>query len=232
MKPLSRRHFLQSLAVAVPATAAWRAWATEESLPPIRQITRGPKFHWRGYYDKLLFDPTDRFIVANEVDFEGRSPVAEDSIRVGMVDAQDNDKWIELGSSRAWNWQQGCMLQWVPGTESEVAWNDREGDRFVSRILDVKSGRKRTLPHPLTPLLAPLRSPSEKQFIIDSVQFRSNATEPQRNGGTRSVASAGLGWRPRRSVALQAARQIYAFVYDLTRKEPNVGQVCNLPGFN
>ncbi|MBM3862030.1 MAG: hypothetical protein FJ395_20590, partial [Verrucomicrobia bacterium] len=98
---LSRRHFLQALAVTVPAAASWRAFA-EEKLPPVRQITRGPKFHWRAYYDKFLFDPSDRFIVANEVDFEGRSPTADDMIRVGMVDTGDGDKWTELGTSRAW----------------------------------------------------------------------------------------------------------------------------------
>ena len=151
----SRRRFLSSLAVSLPATSALAqvltdagSRAPEEKLPPVRAITRGPKFHWRGYYDKLLFDPANRFVLANEVDFEHRSPRAGDVIRVGMIDTQDGDKWIELGSTRAWNWQQGCMLQWVPGTQSEAAWNDREGDRFVSHILDVKTGRKRTLPNP------------------------------------------------------------------------------------
>jgi hypothetical protein len=66
-----------------------------------------------------------------------------------MVDTQDGDKWIELGESRAWNWQQGCMLQWIPGSASEVIWNDRQDNRFVCHILDVKSGKKRTLPAPV-----------------------------------------------------------------------------------
>ena len=145
----SRRAILQGTA-AVAAAAALPAWAAEKAEPriPVRAITRGPKFHWRGYYDKLLFDPTNRYVVSNEVDFEGRSPTADDVIRVGMIDIRDGDKWIELGQSRAWNWQQGCMLQWVPGSASEVAWNDREGDRFVSHVLDVKSNQRRTLPHP------------------------------------------------------------------------------------
>jgi hypothetical protein len=41
------------------------------------------------------------------------------------------------------------MLQWLPGSKSEVVWNDREGDHFVAHILDVFSGKKRTLPHPI-----------------------------------------------------------------------------------
>lgn len=137
--------------MSLPAGLALDAFAANElagKLPPVRAITRGPKFHWRGYYDKLLFDPSNRLALANEVDFEGRSPTPADSIRVGMVDTEDGDKWTELGSTFAWNWQQGCMLQWVPGSESEVAWNDRHDGRFVSHVLDVKTGRKRTLPEP------------------------------------------------------------------------------------
>lgn len=141
---MNRRAFHWSLA----AGCAGLASAADAPLPPVRAITRGPKFHWRGYYDKLLFDPGNRLVLANEVAFEGRSPTAEDSIRVGMVDTSDNDRWTDLGGSHAWNWQQGCMLQWVPGSASEVAWNDRKDGRFVCHILDVKSGRKRTLPHP------------------------------------------------------------------------------------
>lgn len=147
----SRRQLIRAIAASLPASAALRLFADDAqdaNLPPVRAITRGPKFHWRGYYDKLLFDPTNRFALANEVDFEGRSPTPEDSIRVGMVDTQDGDKWTELGSTFAWNWQQGCMLQWVPGTESDVAWNDRQDGQFVSHVLNVQSGRKRTLPHP------------------------------------------------------------------------------------
>jgi hypothetical protein len=125
----------------------------QQDLPPVRQITHGPKFHWFGYYDKLEFDPASRYVLGNEVDFEGRSPKADDVIKVGMVDLSDGDKWIELGESHAWSWQQGCMLQWRPGSKSEVLWNDREGDgengRYVCRIMDVFTREKRTIPFPI-----------------------------------------------------------------------------------
>lgn len=41
------------------------------------------------------------------------------------------------------------MLQWLPGSRTEVIWNDRQDDRYVSHILDVKSGKKRTIPAPV-----------------------------------------------------------------------------------
>ncbi len=150
--PQSRRTFLKSAALGLGAAASARSlFAAEEKedLPPIRTITHGPKFHWFAYYDKLQFDPSMRYVLSNEVDFEHRSPKADDVIKVGMVDLKDNDRWIELGESRAWCWQQGCMLQWRPGSETEVLWNDRQGDKFVCHILDVKTRKKRTIPHPI-----------------------------------------------------------------------------------
>ena len=116
---------------------------------PLRVITKGPKHHWFSYYDKLQFDPTNRYALCMEVDFEHRTPTIEDTIRIGMVDLEDNDRWIDLDQSNAWGWQQGCMLQWLPGSESEVIFNDREDGAYVSRILDVKSGKRRTVPHPI-----------------------------------------------------------------------------------
>lgn len=113
---------------------------------PIRPITTGPKHHWFGYYDKLQFDPTCRFILGMQVDFEHRSPTAEDEIRIGLIDTRDGDSWREIGSTQSWGWQQGCMLQWIPGSSSEVIWNQREGDRFVARIHDTADGSERTLP--------------------------------------------------------------------------------------
>ena len=118
-------------------------------LPPIRKITFGPKHHWFGYYDKLEFDVTDRYVLSNEVGFEHRTPTREDTIQIGMVDTQDDDRWIPLGQSNAWGWQQGCMLQWRPNSESEVVWNDREGDHHVCRVMNIKTKKRRTLPRPI-----------------------------------------------------------------------------------
>ncbi|MEO6184072.1 MAG: hypothetical protein ABIP71_13425 [Verrucomicrobiota bacterium] len=152
---MNRRRFIASMAIQLPVLAGLKPLLVRgesklaENLPAVRQITKGPKFHWFGYYDKLQFSADNRLVLGNEVDFEGRSPKGEDRIRVGMVDLHDNDRWTELGSTRAWNWQQGCMLQWLPGSDNEVIWNDREGNRFVSRILKVKTGKLRTLPNPI-----------------------------------------------------------------------------------
>ncbi|MES2438170.1 MAG: hypothetical protein V4584_03850 [Verrucomicrobiota bacterium] len=138
--------------------------APDEKLPTVRQITKGPRFHWFGYYDKFQFSQDHRFVLSNEVDFEGRSPRADDMIRIGMVDLEDGDKWIELGNTTAWNWQQGCMLQWVPGSDHEIIWNDCKNGRFVAHVLNVKTSEKRTFPHPVYSLSPDGRSAITPDF--------------------------------------------------------------------
>lgn len=152
--PLSRRRWMQEAAACGLAVAGWPgthrlALAADKKEFPTRVITHGPKHHWFGYYDKWEFDPTNRYVLGMEVDFEHRSPRPDDVIKIGMVDLQDGDEWIELGKSTAWGWQQGCMLQWVPGTESTIIWNDRENGQYVGRLLDVQTGEKRTIPSPV-----------------------------------------------------------------------------------
>ena len=89
-------------------------------------------------------------MLANQVDFEHRSPRADDTIKIGMVDTHDRDKWIELGETRAWNWQQGCMLQWLPGSKNEVIWNDRQDNQFVCTLWTCNPGRSERFPDPFT----------------------------------------------------------------------------------
>lgn len=151
----TRRDFLKNVGLsATGAALAGRLTGTSpaaESVAPVpvRRITHGPKHHWFAYYDKFQFDPTDRYVLGMEVDFEHRSPAADDVIKIGMVDLKANDRWTELGQSVAWNWQQGCMLQWVPGSQTQILWNDREGDHFVCRVLDVQTKQSRTIAHPI-----------------------------------------------------------------------------------
>lgn len=116
---------------------------------PCRAITRGPRHHWFGYYDKREFDPTGQRVLANEVAFEGRSPTGSDRITVGYVDTSDNDKWYPIGSSNAWGWQQGCMLQWLGPDGKQILWNDRQDDSFVCRIYSTETKTVRTLNKPI-----------------------------------------------------------------------------------
>lgn len=165
---------------------------------PVRAITRGPHFHWFGYYDKLQFDPDSRRVLGMQVRFEHRSPAPDDEIRLGVIDLSDNDRWTEIGSTKAWNWQQGCMLQWVPGSRDEVIWNtrnDRE-KRFESVILNLRSGKKRTLPNPVYALSPDGRSAIYPDFrrLNDTRPGYGYAGLPDPNAAVLEPKDAGL-WR-------------------------------------
>ena len=142
----TRRDFIKQIAggAAVLSMPALLSFAKENNLP-VRAITKGAKFHWFGYYDKIQFDPTNRYLLGMQVDFEMRSPTKNDVIKIGYIDLQDNDKWVEIGESRSWGWQQGCMLQWIPGSDSKVIWNDRRGNNFLSIIKNIKTREEKII---------------------------------------------------------------------------------------
>jgi hypothetical protein len=133
-----RELLLGAVAGFLPARAA--------SAVPVHAISRGPLYHWFGYYDKLQFDPDSRYALEIANDFQHRLQTESDSVYIGMVDLKNNDRWIELGRSYAWSWHQGCMLQWLPGSRTDVIWNERQGDRFVSRMLNVKTRSSKVIP--------------------------------------------------------------------------------------
>ena len=120
----------------------------QESMP-LRAVTRGSGHHFFGYYDKQQWDQTGRYLLGMQAGFEDRAVQPEDVLDIGMIDLHDGDRWIPLAQTRAWCWQQGCMLQWRPGSLAEIVFNDRVDDRFVAVVMDVQSGARRTLPRPI-----------------------------------------------------------------------------------
>ena len=121
----------------------------EERLCPVRPVTHGPHHHFFGYYDKTPWDASGRFLLALEVPFGDRPPGPDDVARIGLVEP-GRGTFEAVAETRAWNWQQGCMLQWLPGTAGQtIIYNDRQEGQFVAVLLDLPTGRRRVLPHPI-----------------------------------------------------------------------------------
>ena len=122
----------------------------EQNLLDFKRVTPAEGHHYFGYYDKFPWDVTGRYILALEPSFIDRQPTGDDTVGIGMVDVKKGNTWIPLAESKAWNWQQGIMLHWLhTDPERLIIYNDREGDRFVSRIMNVFNGETRTLPRPV-----------------------------------------------------------------------------------
>ena len=114
-------------------------------------LTHPPGSHWFGYYDKWQFSADDTRVLGMRADFDLRMPTPKDEIGIGVIDLADPElTWQSLGHTRAWHWQAGCMLQWIPNSDPECCiWNEIEDGRFRARILEVESGRSRQLPRPV-----------------------------------------------------------------------------------
>ncbi|MGI6454198.1 MAG: hypothetical protein ACOX5R_01080 [bacterium] len=148
---INRRTFLQTTSAALLGMASFAIAAEEkderyEAYVPCRAITREPGSHWFSYYDKFQFDPTNRYVLGMRVEFNDRSPKPDDIIHLGYIDLENDDQWVEFDETTAWNWQQGCMLQWLPGSSSEVIFNVREEGFYASKIMDVFTRQERYLP--------------------------------------------------------------------------------------
>ena len=102
--------------------------------------------HFFGYYDKSPFDNTGDRILCHRYRGDDKSLVtSEHSCEVGFLSVTGG-KFRSLGTTKAFNWQQGSMLQWLgPDFGSAVIYNDRVANRYVSRIIDIETNSVRTL---------------------------------------------------------------------------------------
>jgi hypothetical protein len=116
---------------------------------PAQAVTSG-KHHFFGYYDKFCWNQSGRYLLALETDFMERAPEAGDPAVIGLIDTANGNQWTPLDETTAWNWQQSCMLNWLPSEpESTIIYNKRVGDRFVAVIRNIHTGATRTLPRPI-----------------------------------------------------------------------------------
>lgn len=123
--------------------------STEEHICPVRPATSGPPAHWFGYYDKPPWDATGRYMLCLEAEDHGRLPAAGEKATVALIDLE-TDTVEPLTETRAWNWQQGCMLQWLPSApDREIIFNDCQAGMHVAVVLDVRTGKRRVLPKPI-----------------------------------------------------------------------------------
>lgn len=95
-----------------------------------------------GYYDVSPFNPISDEIIY--LTLGEREQFV--SININKV-AKDSEK--QIAYSKAWNWQQGVRLRWMPNNSREVIFNDFNGTLYLSRIINVDTREERTVSYPL-----------------------------------------------------------------------------------
>ncbi|MCK4282902.1 MAG: hypothetical protein KAX44_01190 [Candidatus Brocadiae bacterium] len=122
----------------------------DSSFPPAVPVTSGPGHHFFGYYDKTPWDATGRYILALETGFADRPPEPDDVAAVGLIDTENDCAWQPLTQTTAWNWQQGAMLQWLPGASDRlIVYNCLHKGHFAGVIRHAFRDEERLLPRPV-----------------------------------------------------------------------------------
>lgn len=106
----------------------------------LRRVTPDDDFeYFYGYYDKSPWDATDRYMIALRVDQAYRSPAPKEPGTVCLIDTQNDNQVIEIGTTHAWNVQQGCMAQWLgPDFRTRIIYNDFRDGKYHSVIYNVE----------------------------------------------------------------------------------------------
>ena len=115
----------------------------------VHAVTKPPRHHFFGYYDKQQWDATDRYMLGLSSEFHGRQPEAHESVGVGIIDTQNENQWRGIAETLAWCWQQGSMLQWIPDHKDEIIFNTIEENTPCACVMNPFTGHSRLLPRPV-----------------------------------------------------------------------------------
>jgi len=100
-----------------------------------------------GYYDKSPLNRDNTKLLACKSAFIDRMPTKDDVLEIGYFDWKHSGDFIKLTNTKAWNWQQGCMLQWLaPYHDKKIIYNDKVDNKFVTIIMDIETKEKDILP--------------------------------------------------------------------------------------
>ena len=121
---------------------------------PIRPITAGPRHHFFGYFGKSPWYGVaeSELVLAHETELLDRMPHPGETVDIGYVLASGEGEFVKVAESRTWNFQQGTMLQWLPGLGKTIVYNDLVDGQPGMVILELEGGRRRELRRPLAAL--------------------------------------------------------------------------------
>ena len=183
---------MKSLVLMIAVVTAGTAAGDEfPSYSPPRPITSGPKEHlFASYYAINAWSADGRYAMVLETDIKNRLPTEADVAVLGVVDTQDDNRFLPLTETRCWNFQEATMAHWL-GTapQTQFIFNDLVDGKFVSVIFDMATKTRRVVPHPVSAV-----SP-DGQWAVSINYARLRLTRPDYGyGGNGQDARVAVTW--------------------------------------
>lgn len=100
----------------------------------IERVSPQNEFAFFGYYDISPESPDGTKILCNISQFSDRMPQIGDELSVGFID--ENKKFNKIGCTTAWNFQEGCRLQWID--DDKVIYNFIDDERIRSLVYSIE----------------------------------------------------------------------------------------------
>ena len=145
---------LLSLIAAITAMSFSSCQSGPTPFPEVSEpyaVTSGPHDHFfASYYGINSWSPDGRYVAVLETDIIDRLPEADEAATICLVDLKDNNKLIPIAKTYCWNFQEAAMFHWLPWAEDTALYNDRRDGKFVSVILNWKTGEERIIPYPVS----------------------------------------------------------------------------------
>jgi len=102
-------------------------------------------YYFFGYYDKCPWNSTGKYLLYFKTSFADRMPKPGESAEVGYINLNKNkNNLFKIAETKAWSWQQGCMLQWFKANNKDlIIYNDFREGKYISVISDLQGKVKK-----------------------------------------------------------------------------------------
>lgn len=100
--------------------------------------TKDSSAEWFGYYNYDTLNLDNTRMLCNRSKKELLKIQKGETIELGYYDISKGE-WHKIGETDSWNWQQGAMMQWLPGkgNESRIIYNCSRNGHLTSSIHDI-----------------------------------------------------------------------------------------------
>ena len=102
-----------------------------------------------GFHNICPWSPDNKYLLTHRsVISQCHKPKPGECIEIGYFSGEKYGTYIQIAETKAWNWQQGSMLQWL-GKGSNLIYNDFNGVFNHARILSVDGVNLNDLEKPI-----------------------------------------------------------------------------------